>query len=471
MKKSSHQMLNPIIFLVILLSIIGWLPTLAVATQYTYTAIDYPGGSVFTGPRGINNAGYIVGMYQDAGFASHGFLFDGSTYTSLNQYFPWGINNAGDMVGFYGQSGFLYDGSTYTPLNHPGAQTTYAYGINSSGRVVGQVYFGNDNSWRSFLYDGSTYTPLNYPGALDTMAYGINDRGQIVGQAVLSSWLSFMYDGSTYTLVYYPLGYVDSTRAYDINNAGHVVGMYIDNGGAIHGFMYDGSTYTFLDYPGAKNTEAFGINDVGQIVGVYMDSNGREHGFLATPITPNQPPTAICQNVTVSAGSSCTALASIDNGSFDPDGDPITLTQSPAGPYPLGDTSVTLTVTDSKGASSQCTGTVTVVDQAPPVIAMASVNPSVLWPPNHKMVNVTINYNATDNCDQASVCKISGITSNEPISSSDYTIVDAHHVKLTADRLGSGNGRAYTIAITCTDASNNSSSQAVTVSVPHDQGK
>jgi hypothetical protein len=87
----------------------------------------------------------------------------------------------------------------------------------------------------------------------------------------------------------------------------------------------------------------------------------------------NVAPTAICQNVTVSADPSCTANASIDNGSFDPDsGDTITLTQTPPGPYPLGTTSVTLTVTDNHGASSQCTGTVTVL--APQFTALGLAN-------------------------------------------------------------------------------------------------
>jgi hypothetical protein len=113
---------------------------------------------------------------------------------------------------------------------------------------------------------------------------------------------------------------------------------------------------------------------------------------------------------------------------------------------------------------------VTVVDTTPPTITAASANPSVLWPPNHKMVGVAVNYTATDDSGQPA-CQISSVTSNEPISSSDFTIVDANHVKLSAERLGSGNGRIYNITITCADASGNSSSEAVTVTVPHDRGK
>src|SRR5439155_26180110 len=53
---------------------------------------------------------------------------------------------------------------------------------------------------------------------------------------------------------------------------------------------------------------------------------------------------ARCKHVTVSADVSCRADASIDDGSFSPNaGDAITLVQSPPGPYPPGETSVTLT--------------------------------------------------------------------------------------------------------------------------------
>jgi hypothetical protein len=83
---------------------------------------------------------------------------------------------------------------------------------------------------------------------------------------------------------------------------------------------------------------------------------------------PNDPPVAICHDMTVSANDDCEAIVSIDNGSYDPDGDPITFTQSPPAPYPLGATLVTLTVQDDHGWSDQCTATVTVEDHTPPTI-------------------------------------------------------------------------------------------------------
>jgi YVTN family beta-propeller protein len=116
-------------------------------------------------------------------------------------------------------------------------------------------------------------------------------------------------------------------------------------------------------------------------------------------ITPNRAPVASCHDVTVAAGPSCTATASIDNGSSDPDGDALTLGQAPPAPYSLGATSVTLTATDSFGASGRCTGTVTVVDNTPPMITCP---PSITTKgniPDDPAANVDPGTpTATDNC-------------------------------------------------------------------------
>ncbi len=80
------------------------------------------------------------------------------------------------------------------------------------------------------------------------------------------------------------------------------------------------------------------------------------------------PPVALCKNVVVVATNTCTVPVSIDNGSSDPDGDLVGCTQSPAGPYAIGNTAVTLTCTDRTGLNSTCSGTVSVIDHILPVV-------------------------------------------------------------------------------------------------------
>jgi sugar lactone lactonase YvrE len=109
-----------------------------------------------------------------------------------------------------------------------------------------------------------------------------------------------------------------------------------------------------------------------------------------------------------------------------------------------------------------------------PVISDASATPDVLWPPNHKFVEVTIDYEVTSPCPSTCVLTVS---SNEPINgtgdgntSPDWQVVDAHHLLLRAEGAGGGNGRTYTITITCTnDTNKQSSTKTVTVFVPHNQ--
>jgi len=90
----------------------------------------------------------------------------------------------------------------------------------------------------------------------------------------------------------------------------------------------------------------------------------------------NQLPVVAAHDVTVTAATiGGSANANVDNGSFDPQGGTLTLTQFPVGPYPQGATVVILTATDAQGASTQADATVTVTEPTPPT---ANLAPGVL---------------------------------------------------------------------------------------------
>jgi hypothetical protein len=119
---------------------------------------------------------------------------------------------------------------------------------------------------------------------------------------------------------------------------------------------------------------------------------------------------------------------------------------------------------------------ITVKDTTRPVISGVSANPSILWPPNHKMVLVTINYTVQDNCSPvAAIINSIAAVSNEPENGTgdgdtgpDMIVKDNHHVWLRAERKGNGTGRIYTVTITSTDDCGNTATTTVNVYVPHD---
>ena len=109
-------------------------------------------------------------------------------------------------------------------------------------------------------------------------------------------------------------------------------------------------------------------------------------------------------------------------------------------------------------------------DTQAPAINNLSTSASELWPANKKMKDIWIDYTTTDNCPSEVTTQLS-ITSNEPITTSDWKIIDNHHIQLKAERAGNGNGRIYTITIIATDQAGNKATKSTTVLVPHDQGK
>ncbi len=226
------------------------------------------------------------------------------------------------------------------------------------------------------------------------------------------------------------------------------------------------------------------------VLDVLTGGNGNGSVIGGMAIWPsdgsNQSPVARCKDIRVSTNSGCVANASVDDGSFDPDGSPITISQSPAGPYPVGSTMVTLSVTDSQGASDSCTAMVTVVDATPPTITSSNW-PITLWPPNSQYVTVKVTdciSDVSDSCDPSiglNDVAIKTVSSDEPEDAqgngdgntlNDIVIApDCRSVQLRAERAGAGNGRVYTITFRVRDASGNEATATRQVTVPRNQGR
>ncbi|HYH98277.1 HYR domain-containing protein [Hyalangium sp.] len=120
------------------------------------------------------------------------------------------------------------------------------------------------------------------------------------------------------------------------------------------------------------------------------------------PPPANQPPVALCKDVTVSADAQCGASASVDNGSHDPDSQPgpFSISESPPGTFSLGSHTVTLTANDG-AATAQCVGHVTVVDTSKPAVSCPASRTIESCAPNG--AQVSFQTPATDNCGPAQV--------------------------------------------------------------------
>lgn len=543
----------------------------------------------------INESGQVVGSAEADAFiwdSENGFRrlpgIDLGGVSSANA-----INDLGQVVGIFNDRPFIWDenNSLQYLSNDPNVKTT-PFAINNVGQVVGAVT-GSPFLWNS----GKGFQDLNdlVPsdsgwGTLEAV-YDINDAGQMVGYGELGSGghaflmipmpqaTDVLYDNNMnieqdeLIEILFFINCVQPCYSWKAVIKRIIPGSDVEtrliqpDGTEINRSTQDNNIQHFLD----STQEIYIVSEpmAGEwkvrLIGTDTAADGEDTSlliYLNEPTITNQPPTAQCQDVSVSTELDlCTAAASIDAGSFDPDGDPITLEQAPIGPYALGITDVTLTVTDDQGASNTCTSTVTVQDTTapvpdvaelpevrgecsaavaspptatdncagtlagttsdplsytqlgtytvtwtftdssgnestqtqtvvvedttPPVIDSLTVSPDTLWPPNHKMVNITPIVAATDNCDANPQIKLLSITMNEGEETNTYdpeyddsqgdgnTIDDIQvdengNIFLRAERSGKSTGRVYTLTYEAEDSTGNISTATATVTVPHD---
>lgn len=127
----------------------------------------------------------------------------------------------------------------------------------------------------------------------------------------------------------------------------------------------------------------------------------------------------------------------------------------------VGGRSYSLTAHCIDGAGNGATASVSVVvppDTTPPVISSVSATPSFIWPPDNKMVSVSVSVTATDNVDAAPACSLTSVAgpANPAITGQLSASVQA------------SSGNVYVLTVTCRDAAGNTSSTTTSVAVTKD---
>jgi probable HAF family extracellular repeat protein len=181
----------------------------------TYTTIDYP-GVTSSATFGINGLGQIVGGYCNISkdcpgsafsSANGGFLYDHGTFTAIN--YPGttlseanAINNAGEIVGTYddvngGPRSYLYQSGVFTNIDVPGSTFTNVSAINNKGVAAGYYQLRNASIHGFLRYANGTFVTIDidHASARATSLAGINDAGVVVGAWVPYQGLPLTFKG------------------------------------------------------------------------------------------------------------------------------------------------------------------------------------------------------------------------------------------------------------------------------------
>ena len=209
------------------------------------------------------------------------------------------------------------------------------------------------------------------------------------------------------------------------------------------------------------------------------DASGNSSSCSFTVTVGSAPPMLACPGDTTlsCAGEEGLVFAFEVTASDDCDAAPVVVCEPASGSsFPVGVTTVTCTATDTSGNSSSCSFAVT-VEPAEVDIESIVANPAVLWPPNHKMVDIGFVVDADNACEVELTCTVLEVRCNESVNGHgdgntepDWILASDGSLSLRAERSGMGHGRVYEVLVRCEDSAGDGDERWVKVVVPHDQG-
>jgi hypothetical protein len=158
-----------------------------------FTPVNFP-KSNGTQATGINDKGWVVGLYLDSASLSHGFVKVGTKYTRIDvkgetNTVAWGVNNKGQITVYATNSAgdfdsFLVTGKTFKNINNPkakGGLGTIVHTPSNVGDIDGTYYnsAGTEMGW--LLHKGKYYDVVD-PKGTPTRADGLNDKSVLLGR-------------------------------------------------------------------------------------------------------------------------------------------------------------------------------------------------------------------------------------------------------------------------------------------------
>jgi hypothetical protein len=244
-----------------------------------------------TGVFGITDNGTIVGNWFDSNNVEHGYFGTlAGRYTKFDAgpggTEPRGIDNAGAIVGYYNASEEVDGGQAFERNRNGVVSDITKNGVQLIGIVqgisavlndafVGDYYqvdtSGNFTGLRfGFVgYNGRWLANIPLPASAAKPApRGINDLGTVVGYFVSNSTQhGFILQNATLTQVDYSDPNAQGTNLQAVNDSDLAVGQWTDANGNSHSFTYDirSSRFTPINVPGATDVQAFGLNNFGMI--------------------------------------------------------------------------------------------------------------------------------------------------------------------------------------------------------------
>lgn len=404
-----------------------------------YRLVDLGPGQAY----GINERGDVVGVMPITydTFVCHP---DGSRtiLTQKSQYVA-DINDAGSVVGFTPQ--YTNGGSRAWALGNGLlryiTETGYSrpYKINNRDEVVGEF----EEGWyqRAFVWSSTNgLTAIPAPEFATSRACSLNDHGEVVGSITDSETPRMFVWRAASGVEYLPANY---GVAYDINNNGQIIA-YGSCAAGYGALLYQNGSFQALPRLGYTYFYPVRINNAGVVIGntstyipvVWDPVEGLRR--VADLIDPATNPGITLRQVTDIN----------DNGDI-----------SAYGWDAMGTYHALLL----KGANP---------DVTPPVISGLLADPAELWPPQNDLRTVTLSYAVTDDRDPAPVARIASVTCNQAVEEGDMVILSDHEVDLRAVRVAGSpkkngtEGRVYTITVEASDASGNTATASVAVTVP-----